>query len=547
METLRRFGNPRICRGVLALAMLVSGALVMYIGRGTTFSGDEMVWIATSQGFDLSTLLAEHGGHLQAVPRAVYRVMLEVFGLEYWPYRLLTVLASWTAVGLLYVWLTRRVPALVALAPCLVLLVFGSDSLHVIQGNGFTILVSIAAGLGALLALERKDRLGDLTAAALLAVGVLTYAVALPFVFAALLLLLLERDRGRLWVPGPAIVIYAAWWLWTGTSGEGGSNGITPSNVLVVPSWIFQAVGNSADALTGLSFDFGTGDSLTFALAPVLAVLVIAATALAFVRGPRRGLAIVAGVGFALWTMQALVAEPGEAGRLPNDGRYLLPGAVALLLILAEVARRVTWTPTLVAVVWLVAAAGIGTNLKVLNGQGAAYREQAIAFHDNVGAAAVAIANRPASEPTDELVETPAGAVLAMANLPWGEFGSSPEELETRPAGSRVRFDQILIGATGPTLEPGRGAVAGCRKVNAAGGKVSGELEAGVTTLRAPQSAQLLLGRFADQPAQSVGTLPAGRAVTLTLAPDAFDEPWQFAVASPWVRVCRTQPLPSGP
>ncbi len=256
---------------------------------------------------------------------------------------------------------------------------------------------------------------------------------------------------------------------------------------------------------------------------------------------------IVAGVGFALWTMQALVAEPGVGGRLPNDIRYLLPGAVALLLILAEASRRVAWSPTLVALVWLVAIAGMGTNLKVLNGQGAAYREQAVAFRDNVGAAAVVVGDRPLSEPPDEMVETPAGAVLAMANLPWGEFGTSPEELLTRPAGSRERIDQILIGATLPRIEPAAEAAGNCRELTAAGGLVSGELEAGTTTFRAPTDAQLLLGRFADRPAHPVGTLPAERQMNLILADDTFDGPWHFAVAAPSIQMCSTGALPSGP
>ncbi len=71
-----------------------------------------------------------------------------------------------------------------ALAPCLVLLVFGSDSLHVLTGNGFTVVGALGCGIGALLALERDDRGGDLGACALLCLGLATYTVALAFVAA---------------------------------------------------------------------------------------------------------------------------------------------------------------------------------------------------------------------------------------------------------------------------------------------------------------------------------------------------------------------------
>ncbi|MFA9400897.1 MAG: hypothetical protein ACERKT_07290, partial [Acidobacteriota bacterium] len=167
-RTIDLIERPRVAEGLLLVAMLLSGILVLWFGRDTTFSGDEMVLIVASPGIDLHTALQTHGGHLLLFPRAVYKVMLELFGLAYLPYRVLTLVTLWVTVGLLFVWMARRVGRTVALAPCLVLLVFGSDHLHVLRGNGFIILLSIACGIAALLALERGDRRGDIAAAALL-------------------------------------------------------------------------------------------------------------------------------------------------------------------------------------------------------------------------------------------------------------------------------------------------------------------------------------------------------------------------------------------
>ncbi len=50
----------------------------------------------------------------------------------------------------------RRVGPVAALAPTLVLLFYGADPNHVLLGNGFTVLLPLAAGLGALLALDRE-------------------------------------------------------------------------------------------------------------------------------------------------------------------------------------------------------------------------------------------------------------------------------------------------------------------------------------------------------------------------------------------------------
>ena len=54
-----------------------------------------------------------------------------------------------TTAALFYAYARRRIGNLAALAPALVLLVFGSDYLHVIAGNGFTIQLALSCGLGA--------------------------------------------------------------------------------------------------------------------------------------------------------------------------------------------------------------------------------------------------------------------------------------------------------------------------------------------------------------------------------------------------------------
>ena len=153
---------------ILAAGMIVSIAVTLYFGRGTTFSGDEVAWVVTSPNLDLQTALYPHGGHLELVSRVTYSVLLNVFGLDYLPYRLLTAVAVCLTSGLLFAWLSSRVPRVVALVPCFILLFFGSDPLHALQGNGFTVLLAISLGLAALLALQRDDHAGDLAASVLL-------------------------------------------------------------------------------------------------------------------------------------------------------------------------------------------------------------------------------------------------------------------------------------------------------------------------------------------------------------------------------------------
>lgn len=180
--------------------MIVSIAVTLYLGRGTTFSGDEMVLVVTSPDFDLQAAFQPHVGHLLLVPRLIYLPLLESFGLSYLPYRILTVLAVCLTVGLLFAWLIRRVPKWVALVPCVILLFFGTDHLHMLQGNGFTICFSLAMGLLALLMLERGDRFGDVFACLALVLGVATYSVALPLIVGAAVLVLINRQWTRIWI-----------------------------------------------------------------------------------------------------------------------------------------------------------------------------------------------------------------------------------------------------------------------------------------------------------------------------------------------------------
>ena len=84
-----------------------------------------------------------------------------------------------------------------ALAPALVLLFFGSSWQMIITGLGFNVVFSVAMGLGALLALERGDRIGDLLACGLLLVSVATLSIGLAFLVGVATSVLLGSDRRR--------------------------------------------------------------------------------------------------------------------------------------------------------------------------------------------------------------------------------------------------------------------------------------------------------------------------------------------------------------
>ncbi|HTU14261.1 MAG TPA: hypothetical protein VMF31_03620 [Solirubrobacterales bacterium] len=537
---------------VLGIAMVVSIFATLYFGRGTTFSGDEMVWVVTSPQLDLDTALQPHAGHLLLVSRLLYAPLLDLFGLDYLPYRILTVLSVCLTVGLLFVYLRRRVPEVVALVPCLVLLFFGSDHLHMLQGNGFTICFSLAMGLLALLMVERDDRAGDVIASIALVAAVATYAVGLPFVVGIAAAVALKRQWRRLWIPAIPAVLYLAWLLWTKTNDAGGPGSqVEFSNLTLIPKWSFQALGAALYALTGLSFDLTRGDSIDLigTGAALLAIAAILAVAICVWRGrASRGLWVAIAIGVALWTMQALVS--GTGGRLPDDARYLYPGAVVSVLVLAEAARGLRWRrPTLIAL-YLIGAIGLTTNFLLLERNGDFYRDLGLAFRGQVGAANLIVEAQASagsleedSVPLDELVTEEAGAAFAMADLPYGHFGLTPLEMTALPPEQRISIDRGLIAAEELELFPAADANGkDCRKApESEDGIFVAELgpDGGILHSRSGIK-NLLAGRFADAPHLPLEKIEPGETVKLEVLPDSGSEtvPWQVQGSGRDIEIC---------
>ena len=199
----------------LLCAMVVAALVILWLGRGATYSIDELFWFMDSPNLGVSGALQPHVGHLILTSRLVYKLIFETLGTGYFPFRLLALGSVLLTVGLVFAYLRRCVGGAAALAPCLVLLFFGSDTNHLLQGNGFAVLGSVSCGLGALLLLDRHDALGNVGACALLCIGIATYSVALAFLAGCAVLVLIDDDRWRrAWIAFIPAALYLAWWFW---------------------------------------------------------------------------------------------------------------------------------------------------------------------------------------------------------------------------------------------------------------------------------------------------------------------------------------------
>ena len=194
----------------------------------------------------------------------MYATVFKLFGPDYLVFRLLEVLGIALVAGLFFAFAKRRVGALAALAPSVLLLFLGSAHDDTLDPLGITHVYCVAAGLGALLALERDSRRADLAACALLVVSVATFSYGFAFLGGVTVSVLLRGDRWRrAWIVLVPLALYGAWLLAPNLPDTGAAESVhlRLSNVLLIPNFLADAAAAVAAGLAGLSYDFANPSS----------------------------------------------------------------------------------------------------------------------------------------------------------------------------------------------------------------------------------------------------------------------------------------------
>ena len=537
------------------LVGLIAGslALLLYLGRDTIFSFDELAWLIDTPGLSFRDAIEPYNGHLILTTRLVYAGVFEGPGTDYFVFRLLAAGAVALTSGLFFAYARPRVGSLVALAPTAVLLVFGAGGQHALVGNGFTVLLAISCGLGALIALRRDDRLGNVLACALLCLGVVTYTVALAFVVAAGVLVLWRDDRWRrAWIALIPAAIYAAWWLWSQGVDVGSENNLTLSNLLVVPAWAFQSLSVVLSALSGLDYDFSGGRILDGSgLGAALALIAIAALVWWISRFGGTP-AIWAGVAVFLG-LATLDAVAADLVSLPDTSRYMYPAAVAVLLVGVEAASGVAWNRVALIVLGALTAISLGANIVLLGDYGKGLRDGAETIRAQLTGIEIAgdradPAFDPRSVDPDALLsltwdvnsaDRPTTEAYLSATGDYGDVGFSPGELAVEPEGVRATADKFLIGALGLALEPTGSISGGCQEPTAGSTPGSFQIPPGQTiAVESDAAAPAYLQRFAADTRVELGTLQPNQAMALSVPGDDVDQPWQLTVLAQSLRAC---------
>jgi len=365
LGNVRLWLRGRVAILALGFLMVIAAAALIYAGGGLTFVKDEWAFIYSRREWTLDVFLASHNGHLQLFPVGVFKVLFATVGLtEHWVYLLPVVGAHLVCVGLMFVLARRRVGDRLALAACVPILFLGSAYQNLLWSFQVGLIASVAAGLGALLMLDRRDTRGDISACLLAGLSLASGSVGLAVAVAVLVEVLLRPDRlRRLWVAGLPLGLYALWYVAYGRSElpEGGTLG---GNLFTVPSHTADIAAAAFAGLAGLA----PHDGGPLAVGAVLvAVLLMARRGLRTTVSARLLSLLAAALAF--WALTGLArAHLGAASAYQS--RYVYFGAVVIVLVAVELARGTRPTrPALAVVTLLVAAAAVG-NLQLLH-QGA--------------------------------------------------------------------------------------------------------------------------------------------------------------------------------
>ena len=240
-------------------------------------------------------------------------------------------------VVLLFVYVSRRVDRFLALLAAALLLFLGPGWQNILWPFQIAWLISLACGIGMLLALDRRDRVGDVVACLLLLISICSSGIGLPFLVGAAFELLWRRERRReIWVVAIPLLVYVIWALAYQT------DTITRHAFVEAPSFIAAAAAAALAALIGLAGDTvrsGGSSALTWGTPLAVAGAALLAWRLArIVRIPDRALTLMVTLGV-FWILIAI----GRSDNIAHgyDSRYVYVGVLLILLLAAELAAGV--------------------------------------------------------------------------------------------------------------------------------------------------------------------------------------------------------------
>ncbi len=517
----------------LAALVAVSGAVLIAMGSDLILYGDEWNLVLDRRGLSAAAFLDPHQGHLVLGLVVIYKALLAIFGMSSpLPFHVTSTLVYLLAAVLLFAYARRRVGDWLALLGTAVVLFFGASAVDMLSPFQIFFSGSIAAGIGALLALDRDDAPGDLAACLLLASSIAFSEVGIAFSVGVAVRMALGPKPlvPRLYVVLVPLSLYALWWVGWGNNDP---SYLSAANAATTPRYVLDAASTALGALVGLTSSIDQlPDQVGANWAPIVLAVAVGLAAWRVSRLGRvpHGVWPVLAIGLTFWILAGLNAN---VFRPAGNGRYVYPSAIFILLIASELLRGVRPRPIAMLAVTALAAVSLGANLVFLSDSYRLFwRKSSQVAHADLRALEIAGPLHPSYVLTADFLDIPASSYLSAVRA-WGSPAYTEAELAASPDGQRLAADQVLGSILGFHLQPGGSVTGSCRVVAAsASGGTGVALGPGRFTLRAASGAsvEVRLGRFSDQLPIALGPLAAGSSSSLTIPVDRSSLPWRLGL-----------------
>lgn len=541
--------SPAAPWAALAVLVIGTGALLFHETRGTTLWFDEWTWLLHRRGGSLSTFLDSHDGHFSLIPIAIYKLLFATVGIRHSaPYRAVMIPEHLGICVLLSVYARRRVGPVLALVLTALLLLFGPGWENLLWPFQISWNTSLLAGLGALLALDRRDRAGEIAACVLLVVSLASSGLGVPIVIGVVVeALLARRPLGAWWVLLAPIALYVLWAI------PYQHTVIVRHAFVAAPSFVATGLASTFSGLAGLGRSTGldrAGTLITWG--PSLLIVGILAAAWRVLRVGRLEprVAGLTATALAFWLITALTRALFAN---PYSSRYLYVSALFVVLLAAELLRGVPMRWRAEGLVAVLALGAVVSNLGALRDAARLFRDDAVTTRADLGAVEIAKSLAPAGYllaglPGYPFVQVYVGQYLA-AERSVGTPAAAPAQIAADPESARETADTELARIHAVALRPGAERVGhgSCVTFAAAavfppgaGGRHDLTLPPGGVRISA-NGAPVAVGvrRFASS-FKPIGTLTGGASATLAIAQDDASQPWHVLLAGDGpVSVCQ--------